>query len=99
MKHLIFCMMYSFYSRDPENINDIKRLGNMHPQEAMRELGITYQVATPQSLGDMWWFWNCNNLPDKLPPFLTELRLDPMKCIGYGLSKLDAEKIRDYRAV
>lgn len=69
-----------------------------HAQVRMRELGITYQHATPQSLGDQWWFWNCENVPVELPDDITVLGLDPMECIGYGLSKEDAEKIRDYIA-
>lgn len=96
MKHLRFDLLYSFYSKDAENTGEIKRLGDTHPQEAMRELGITYQVATPQSMGDQWWFWNCQNLPEKLPPFLTDLGLDPMKCVGFSLSKVQAESIRDF---
>jgi len=67
-----------------------------HAQKRMKELGITYQHATPQSLGDQWWFWNCENVPEVLPEDLTELNLDPMEYIGFGLSKEDAEKIRDY---
>lgn len=97
--HLRFCMRYSFYSKDKENTKEVKRLGTMHPQKAMKELGITYQHATPQSIGDQWWFWNCENLPEHLPPFLTEMDMDPMKCIGFGLSQEIAEKIRDYKAV
>ena len=89
--------MYTFYSKDTENAGDVKRIGSMHPQKAMRELGISYQHATPQSMGEQWWFWNCDNIPDKLPPFLSELGLDPMDCVGSGLSKEDAEKIRDYK--
>jgi hypothetical protein len=61
----------------------------------MRELGITYQHATPQSVGDQWWFWNCRNLPDKLPEYLTELNIDPMDAIGYGLSREDAITIKE----
>ena len=67
--------------------------------ERMKELGITYQHATPQSMGDQWWFWNCENVPDTLPEDLEDLNLDPMTCIGYGLSKEDAEKIRDYKSM
>lgn len=96
MKHLRFCMMYGFYSTDETNTGDIKRLGGMHPQKAMKALGITYTNATPQTMGEQWWFWNCNNVPDQLPGFLTELKLDPMECIGFGLSKEEAESIRDY---
>jgi len=80
---------------------------NRHPQIVMASLGITYQHATPQSIGDQWWFWNCENLPDKLPGYLGELRqftgdkkmIDPMECIGFGLSKEVAEQIRDYKSV
>jgi len=71
---------------------------NEHPQKQMEKLGITYQDATPQSLYDSWWFWNCENVPPELPEYLTELTIDPMLCIGHGLSKEDAEKIRDYKA-
>jgi len=90
-----FCMMYSHFSKEPENTGEIKRLGAMHPQKAMKELGITYQYATPQSMYEQWWFWNCQGLPDELPPFLTELKIDPMKCIGRGLSEEQAKKITD----
>ncbi len=68
-----------------------------HPQEIMKELGISYQHATPQSMSDQWWFWNCKNIPTELPEFIDELKTDPMKCIGWGLNKEIAEKIRDYK--
>ncbi len=64
-----------------------------HPQAIMRELGITYQDSTPQSLGDQWWFWNCKGMPEKLPAYLTELKLNPIDAIGYGLSRERAEAI------
>lgn len=70
---------------------------NRYAPEVMHELGITYQHSTPQSLGDQFWFWNCENVPDKLPKYLTELDIDPMECIGFGLSKEDAEKICNYK--
>ena len=97
MKHLRFCTMYSFYSKDKENTEEVKRLGSMHPQKAMRELGITYTNSTPQSMGDQWWFWNCENLPEKLPGFLSEMKNDPIKMIGFGLSQKEAESIRDHK--
>lgn len=68
-----------------------------HPQVVMKNLGITYQYATPQSIIDEWWFWNCENIPDPLPIYLKLMDLNPMECIGWGLSKEDAEKIRDYK--
>ncbi len=68
-----------------------------HPQRMMKRLGITYQHSTPQSMGDQWWFWNCENVPDPLPDHTSILECnDPMEMVGWGLSKEDAEKIRDY---
>lgn len=67
-----------------------------HPQEVMKELGITYQMATPQSMTDEWWFWNCENIPNPLPDFLYEFKLDPVKAIGRGLNKEDADMIINY---
>ena len=69
-------------------------LCNVHAQERMRELGITYQHATPQSLYESWWFWNCENVPDPLPEDLSILRLDPLDVIGNGLNKEMAMKIK-----
>lgn len=68
-----------------------------HACEVMKSLGIIYQHSTPQSLGDQYWFWNCENISNDLPPYITELEIDPMECIGFGLSKEIAEKIRDYK--
>lgn len=64
-----------------------------HAQKVMADLGISYQHATPQSIVDSWWFWNCENVPDPLPPGLSELKAKPHECIGYGLSAADADKI------
>lgn len=69
---------------------------NGHPQEEMKKLGIKYQHATPQSIADQWWFWNCRNIPSELPEYLSYLEIDPMECIGWGLSKEDAVAIRDF---
>ena len=66
---------------------------NRHAQTVMRELGITYQHATPQSMVDQWWFWNCTGVPAELPKYLKTLNLDPNKCIGWGLSQEEADKI------
>ena len=86
-KHLSFCCMYG--------ILDSEERPEGHPQEIMKRLGITYQHATPQSISDQWWFWNCENIPKELPPYLEFKDLDPMKMIGWGLSKKDSERIRD----
>ena len=97
MNHLRFCCMYGQMSTSKENVGETRRIANAHPQEAMKELGITYQHSTPQTMGSQWWFWNCGNIPDKLPPFLEVMTLDPMKQIGWGLDKETAEAIRDYK--
>jgi hypothetical protein len=95
MKHLRFCLMTAHYKKEFMSDADFK-LGSMHAQKAMREMGISYQHSTPQSMGDQWWFWNCENLPDVLPLFLSALDLDPMTCVGWGLSQEKAESIRDF---
>ena len=84
--HLRYCLMEAGLGCNEDR----------HPQMVMKELGITYQHSTPQSIGDQWWFWNCENIPEITPSYLTPLNLNPMECIGYGLSKEDAESIRDY---
>ena len=72
---------------------------NGHPQNVMKSLGITYQHATPQSMGDQWWFWNCENLPNPLPSYFSELKVDdPFEMVGWGLSKDDAQKIKEYKS-
>ena len=86
-KHLNFDMMWAQY-------HNIKQV---HPQVVMDELGITYQHATPQSIMDGWIFWNCENIPELLPPYLSVVDCNPMKAIGYGLSKEQAEMIRGYK--
>lgn len=63
----------------------------------MQDVGITYQYSTPQSMGECFWFWNCENIPAVLPEFITELKLDPLKAVGHGLTKEEAENIRDYQ--
>jgi len=71
------------------------RMGaNGHPQKVMKELGITYIHATPQSMMDQWWFWGCENIPSELPIFLSPLNIDPMDCMGFGLRLDSANKIR-----
>ena len=70
-----------------------------HATQVVKDLGITYQHATPQSIAEQWWFWNCENIPDQLPEYITELIADPDDVIGYGLSKEDAEKIKNYGTI
>ncbi len=63
------------------------------PVDIMQGLGITYQYVNLRSLADPVWFWNCENIPDKLPPYITELKISPHDAVGYGLSKEDADMI------
>ena len=70
-----------------------------HAETVMDELGITYQHSTPQMIYDAWWFWNCENIPENLPPFLTVQDWNPMDKIGYGLNLETAEQIRDYVSI
>lgn len=79
----------------PEAVMDFAE--KRHAEEVLQELGITYQHCTMQSIADSYWFWNCENIPDNLPKFITPLNVDPMKFIGLGLSTETAEKIRDYK--
>ena len=83
--HLRFCIRTAYESG-----------AKNHPQEAIKELGIMYQHTTPQTMGDQWWFWNCENIPKELPKYLSVADWNPMEMIGWGLSKEKAEEIRDY---
>ena len=40
-----------------------------HAIDAMNDLGITYKSAIPQSLGDQWVFYDCQNIPESLPRY------------------------------
>lgn len=67
---------------------------NRHPLVVMRELGITYKQETPQTMGEQWWFWNCENIPEVLPEYLSELTVTPSEAIGFGLTKEQSEEIQ-----
>nr|DAE54946.1 MAG TPA: hypothetical protein [Caudoviricetes sp.] len=56
---------------------------NKHPEVVMRELGITYELAIPQSMGDQWWLFNCNH--EDLPCFITEMECDNWLANRYRL--------------
>lgn len=65
-----------------------------HAQKVMRDLGIVYEIAVPQSMSDSWHFWACSNVPAELPPYIT-IREDwkPRNFIGWGLSKAEADRL------
>lgn len=50
---------------------------NEHPQKVMKNLGIRYEKAVPNMMGDCWDFLNVSNIPDKLPAYLEELKANP----------------------
>lgn len=54
-----------------------------HPQTVMRELGITYEHAIPQSLYDQWWLFNCQH--SELPKYITEMKCDNWLAKQYEL--------------
>lgn len=83
MKHLRYSIMMAYI-----DYNETR-----HAKKVMSELGIEYHHATPQSLGDQWWFWCCQDIPEDLSGYITELDLDPMECIGHGLSEEEALSI------
>lgn len=64
-----------------------------HAQKVMSNLGITYDHAVPQSIADCWWFFNCKNVPDQIPSFLSPIKGKPTDLIGFGLSKETAERL------
>lgn len=63
MKHLRYDCMGASYAGE-----------NRHPQTVMRELGITYEKAIPQSMGGQWWLFNCQH--GTLPKFISEMKAD-----------------------
>lgn len=60
----------------------------------MKALGITYQLAVPQSMTDTWWFFNCDNMSDAMPSRLRVLDKTAQQCVGWGLSQHMAEEIK-----
>lgn len=69
---------------------------NRHPQVVMRELGITYRYAVPQSIWDQWWFLDCKRVPDELPPYIEPMEnFDPQRAVGYGLSHEMADALTE----
>ncbi len=67
-----------------------------HAQVFMKELGITYKHAVPQSMGDCWQFWCCE-VPDnvELPKRIKPEEVNPIKYAGFGLSDEKAIELAD----
>jgi hypothetical protein len=67
-----------YYNHPDPAFPDRPELGwHVHAQEAMKILGITYKSAVPESMFDAWVFFDCENIPETLPKWLTvgEIRL------------------------
>ena len=67
--------------------------GSGHPQEVMAKLGIEYRHAIPQSMGDCWWFFGCENLPNILPKYLSMLKLPEGEKKHWGVTDEDLQKM------
>ena len=67
-----------------------------HAQVFMKELGITYKHAVPQSMGDCWQFWCCE-VPDniELPKRIKHKEVNPIKYAGFGLSDEKSMELAD----
>jgi hypothetical protein len=81
-------------------IVDLNRC-RIHPQELLRQMGITYQYAVPQSITDSWEFWSPENVPDKLPPMMNLSEADPGMWLNRGLSIdmiYDIKKHAEYKS-
>lgn len=59
-----------------------------HAETTMKSLGITYDAAIPQSVGDQWWFIRCQ-VPDglQLPRFLEPMEIDADTLKHYGVDE------------
>ena len=70
----------------------------LHPQKVLKDLGVTYQKAVPQSIADCWWFFGVENLPDDLPDDLKrQIEVkdfgDLNRLVGFGLSQDDVDML------
>lgn len=68
-----------------------------HAQVWMKEQGISYFYAVPQSMADQWWFYHPQNLPSTLPSFVSVQEVDPFRHVGWGLSEQGAKKISEFK--
>jgi len=64
------------------------------PSEVMRGLGLTWSHSVSQGAFDQHWYFNVSGkIPEPLPDFLSEIKIDPHQLVGYGLSQDDADAI------
>lgn len=74
-QHLRYCLITAFDQKETR-----------HAQAVVKDLGIAHEKAVPQSIGDQWWFLNCE-VPDglTLPPYLEPMEMRPEQ-VTYWLS-------------
>lgn len=84
------CIVYSLRRADESGVRQ-------HAELQMKQLGITYIEAVPQSMYDSWEFWGCDNIPEDLPEYLKAYNNSPLNYIGFGLSAIEAIKL--YQAI
>lgn len=69
-----------------------------HPQKVLRDFGITYKKAVPQSIGNQWWFFDVQGDLSQLHKDLYEIKFkdDLSELIGYGLGIQDVINLQGY---
>ena len=82
--HLKFCFRTAYEASEKRDAKIV-----------MKDLAITYSHDTPQSIGDQYWFWNCENIPSPLPKYLEVLDIDPLDAVGFGLTEKEAKEIKE----
>lgn len=62
-----------------------------------KELGITWRKGVVQNLGDQTWFFDCGNVPEKLPQGWSVLEGELESFIGHGLSWNDVKELKNIK--
>lgn len=68
MDNLRLCLLGAYYAGNSK-----------HGQLIMKELGISYEKCISQPIADQWMFFNCKNIPEKLPDYITEIGEETLK--------------------
>jgi hypothetical protein len=67
---------------------------SVHPIKQMRILGIKYDFCVPKSVGDCFWFFDCTNVPSKLPDYLRVMKNPIDEFIGHGLDEIEIARLK-----
>lgn len=68
---------------------NMKKGEHKHAQSVIKELGITSVKDIPESMGDCWIFYGCENIPECLPGYIS---VSEMKDHDYQRSGINYEK-------